>query len=98
MYECDFPIKIISLTQMSMNGTRYQVRVDYTVSGEFEVITGFKQGDTLLPLLFNIALEKVIRSVQRNKLGINIGKILLDALDFADDLNLVGENKEMRLA
>jgi len=78
-----------------MNGTRYQVRVDCALSEEFEVITGLKQGDALSPILFNIALEKVIRSVQSNKLGINIGKTTLDVLDFADDLNLVGENKEM---
>jgi len=78
-----------------MNETRYQVRVDCTLSEEFEVITGIKQGDALSPILFNIALEKVIRSVQSNKLGINIGKTTLDVLGFADDLNLVGENKEI---
>jgi hypothetical protein len=95
MYEFGFPKKLISLTKMCMNGTRYQVRVDCTVSEEFEVMTGLKQGDALSPILFNIALEKVIRSVQSNKLGINIGKTTLDVLGFADDLNLVGENKEM---
>ncbi|KAL4082886.1 hypothetical protein QTP88_029540 [Uroleucon formosanum] len=95
MYEFGFPRKLISLTKMCMNGTRYQVRVDCTLSEEFEGITGLKQGDALSPILFNIALEKVIRSVQSNKLGINIGKTTLDVLRFADDLNLVGENKEM---
>lgn len=43
-----------------MNGTRYQVRVDKTLSGEFKVMAGIKQGDALSPLLFNIALEKVM--------------------------------------
>jgi len=37
----------------------------------------------------------VIRSVQSNKLGINIGKTTLDELGFPDDLILVRENKEM---
>ncbi|KAL4084171.1 hypothetical protein QTP88_028004 [Uroleucon formosanum] len=95
MYEFGFPRKLISLTKMCMNGTRYQVRVDCTLSEEFEVITGLKQGDALSPILFNIALEKVIRSVQSNKIVINIGKTTLDVLGSADDLNLVGENKEM---
>lgn len=95
MYEFGFPMKLISLTKMCMNGIRYQVRVDCTLSEEFEVITGFNQGVALSPILFNIALEKVIRSVQSNKLGINIGKTTLDVLGFADDLNLIGENKEM---
>jgi hypothetical protein len=59
------------------------------------MITGLKQGDALSPILFNIALEKVIRSVQRNKQRINIDKTTLDVLGFADDLNLAGENKEI---
>lgn len=64
------------------------------MSEEFEVIIGLKQGNALSPILFNIAIEKLIRSVLSNKLGINIGKTTLDVLDFTDDLNLVGENKE----
>lgn len=69
-----------------MNGTRYQVRVDNTLSDEFDVITGLKQGDALSPLLFNIALEKVIRRVQRNNRRVKIDEILLDVLGFADYL------------
>jgi hypothetical protein len=38
--------------------------VNYILSEEFEVITGLKQGDALSPMLLNIALEKVLRSVQ----------------------------------
>jgi len=97
MYEFGFPKKLISLTKMCMNGTRYQIRLDFTVLEEFEVITGLKQGDALSLILFNIALEKVIGSVQiSNKLGINIGKAKLDdPAHLADDLNLVGENREM---
>jgi hypothetical protein len=59
------------------------------------VITGLKQNVALSPILFNIALEKVIRSVQSNKLRVNIDKTTLDVLGFADDLNLVGENKKL---
>lgn len=52
-----------------MNDTKYQVRVDQTLSEEFEVITDLKQGDALSPLLFNIALEKIIRNVKKKQLG-----------------------------
>lgn len=88
MYEFGFHKKLISLTKMCMNGTRYQVRVDYSNSNEFEVMTRLKQGDALSAILFNIALEKWYAvCVHRNKLGINIGKTTLDMLGFADDLN-----------
>lgn len=56
-----------------MSVTKYQVRIYQILSEEFEVVTGLKQGDALSPLLINIALEKVIRSVQNNKLGTSIG-------------------------
>jgi len=46
-----------------MNGIKYQVRVHNILSEELQVITGLKQGDALSPLLFNIALEKVVWSI-----------------------------------
>ncbi|KAF0702148.1 craniofacial development protein 2-like, partial [Aphis craccivora] len=66
LQEFGFPRKLIALTRICMNDTKYQVRVDQTLSEEFEVITGLKQGDALSPLLFNIALEKIIRRFADN--------------------------------
>ncbi|VVC36479.1 Reverse transcriptase domain [Cinara cedri] len=80
--------------KVCMNGTKYQVRVDNILSEEFQVVTGLKQGDSLSPLLFNIALEKVVRSIQRNNYGIDIGTIKIGILGFVDDLNLVGDDGE----
>jgi hypothetical protein len=77
-----------------MNGTRYQVKVDNALSDEFDVLTVLIQGDVLSPLLFNIALKKVIRSVQINNRGVKIDEIVLDVLGFADDINILGEDKE----
>jgi hypothetical protein len=70
-------------------------RVNQTLSDEFEVITGLKQGDTLSPLLFNIALEKIIRNVKNNNLGTNIGATQINILGFADNLNLIGDSMEI---
>lgn len=85
MAEFGFPAKLIALKKMCIEGTKYQVRVDQTTSKEFQVITGLKQRNTLSPLLFNIALEKLIRSVQNNGCGIEIGASKLDVLGFVDD-------------
>jgi len=65
MAKFGFPAKLITLTKMCMENTKYQVRVDQTTSEEFQVTTGLKQGYALSPLLFNIALEKVIRIVSK---------------------------------
>lgn len=80
---------------MCMNGYRYEVRMDCSVSVKSKLMTGLKQSEALSQIMFNIALEKVLRSVQSNKFGINIDKTTLDLLGFADNLNLVRENKEM---
>lgn len=77
MYEFGFPKEIISLTLMCMNGTRYQIRVDNTLSDEFDVLTRLKQGDTLSSILSHIVLVKVVRNVQKNNHGVKIDNILL---------------------
>lgn len=55
-----------------MNGTKYQVRVDNILSEEFQVVSGLQQGNAFSPLLFNIAPEKVVQSIQRDNHGIDI--------------------------
>lgn len=61
MEEFGIPNKLISLTKMCMEGTKYQGRVDSILSDIFTVETSLKQGDALSPLLFNLALEKAVR-------------------------------------
>jgi len=93
MREIGFPRKFISLTKMCMNDTKYQVKVDRALSEEFE--TGLKQGDSISTLLFNIALEKIIRNVKNNNLRTNIGVTQIDILGFADDIIPIGDSMEI---
>ncbi|KAE9525797.1 hypothetical protein AGLY_014023 [Aphis glycines] len=89
MEEFGIPKKLVVLTKMCMEDTQYRVRVEQTMSEPFEVSTGLKQGDSLSPTLFNLALEKAIREMQIETTGITIGQHRIQVLGFADDLNIL---------
>lgn len=57
---------------MCIEGTQYQVRIDKTIVKIFTVNTGLKQGYALSLILFNIALEKANRDMQKESTGIEI--------------------------
>ena len=72
--------------------TRNAVRIEGTPSSFFGNNTGLKQGDSLSPILFNLALQKVIQSTKMVPSGIKIGKKQLYVLAYADDAVLTEKN------
>jgi hypothetical protein len=69
------------------------VRIDGTVSSFIENKTGLKQGDTLSPILFNLALQEVMQSIKLVSSGIKSGKGQMDISAYADDIALIGKNE-----
>jgi hypothetical protein len=51
---------------MCLNGTYSEVRTGKLLSDKFAIQNELKQGDALLPLLFNLALEYAVRKFQEN--------------------------------
>jgi len=64
LIECGIPLKLIRLIKMCPNETYSRVQVGKHLSDMFLIRIGLKQGDALMPLLFNFALVCTIRRVQ----------------------------------
>jgi hypothetical protein len=64
-------MKLVRLTKPCLSETYSRVRVGKHLSDMFPVKNGLQQGDALLPLLFNSALEYASRRVHLTRMACN---------------------------
>ena len=55
--------KLVRILRVLDKGAKGAVRAHGKVSGEFDIITGVRQGDALAPALFNLFFDAVIAAI-----------------------------------
>lgn len=88
MNELEIPETLINLTKMTMSRVVCCVKIQNDISNPFETEVGVRQGDALACLLFNIALDKVVREAQLNNRGTIFNKST-QILAYADDVDII---------
>jgi sorting nexin-29 len=92
MGELNIPQKLIALFKAKMNNTQCQVKIQNRFSAPINVRNGIRQGAALACLLFNIALEKVVRDAALNIRGTIFYKSV-HILAYADDIDIIGRTQ-----
>lgn len=59
----EIPEKLVRIIEICNSNTYCRVRYRGELSLQFEVRSGLKQGDAMSPILFNLALEQVMRDM-----------------------------------
>ena len=92
MEELNIPKKLIAIVKGMMNNTQCGVKIQNRLSEPINVKIGVWQGEALACLLFNIALEKVIRDAAVNTRGTIFYKSV-QILAYADDIDIIGRTQ-----
>ena len=61
----------------------------YILSGKFNVCRGVIQGDIISPVLFILALDQLVQSIDKSGTGVKCGILKVRVLGYADDAALV---------
>lgn len=83
------PTKLIRLIRMTLQDNKGVLKIQGGLSKKFHIQKGVKQRDHLSPVLFNMVLETIMRSIH-NRTGGCIYNRMTQHLAFADDVMITG--------
>jgi hypothetical protein len=87
-----FPNKlVVKLARLTTEEQEISIHIHNQTSTSFSSNTGLKQGDALVPVLFNIALEMTLQQAQCNLNGTIFNKSHI-VLAYADDIVILSQS------
>jgi hypothetical protein len=84
---------LIKLIEDIYSGNLAMIKVSRERSHPFPANQGIRQCDSLSPLLFNIIMDEVIKSMPNNK-GFKMGDSEIKIICYADDAVLLSDNED----
>jgi hypothetical protein len=85
------PKKLVRLIKVCLKEIYSKVLIGKNLPDAFPIQNGPKQGDALWLLLYNFALEYIIRNIQENQEGMELNGTH-QLLFYADDVNVMDEH------
>uniref|UniRef100_A0AAY4C4B0 Reverse transcriptase n=1 Tax=Denticeps clupeoides TaxID=299321 RepID=A0AAY4C4B0_9TELE len=82
---------VIGVIQNSYEDCHTSIEVGGTKTPEIAIRTGVKQGDPMSPLLFNLAIDPLLATLETHGVGFQTEGGKIAALAFADDLVLLSD-------
>jgi sorting nexin-29 len=92
MKEVQIPKKLIALVLTTLKNSKCEIKIQNNLSKPMEIRNGLQQGDALACLLFNIALEKVIRDANIHTKGTIFYKSV-QILTYADVIVIIARTE-----
>ena len=90
---CGVPQELSVLVRQMYTDTSSAVRLASSVSEQFTIESGGKQGCVIAPDLFNCVIDHLMRRLLSCcSLGIQLGEYQLTDLDYADDIAIIAQS------
>ena len=68
---------------------KMQVIISNSLSNQFTVGNGIKQGGVLSPILFTVYIKNLVKTMKKKNVGCKIGNTFVGVFGYPDDLTLV---------
>ena len=92
--QCRVPQQTVQLLEAMYNNALLCTRVRSKLSPVFQTFNWLQQGALSSSILFNYYINDLIDLLNNTRMGINIGRLAMNDLLFADDMMLMTKNKE----